>query len=297
MLSVAYRAPLRPVRDETLDDPDVILSIGIGAQLRTWRIAVRGGRREMGKVLGVSVLEAQAIEEGRARVSEQDAARLCILYGIKGGVREDFLAAVRSAGAARELWHPDQIDPNSFDPYSSAMRSAELIRMFAPEVLPPQLQTPDYALAVARFRCVDRKVVNRQIQLAEEQNDALLGQPRGRLWVVLGAEALSRTIAGPSVLRRQLDHLLERAAAPAVALQMVTAGDSLPITNGPFTIMHFGARGGAEVVRLPQLTGSLYLENRADVEAFLLAWSWLVVAAQTPAQTADRIAEIRVDPA
>jgi transcriptional regulator with XRE-family HTH domain len=272
----------------------IVLRIAVGSQLRAWREAARIDRHAMSRHLGVSVVRARMIEQGLTPVEQAEAVALLDYYGIRARPREEFLAVLDTAGTGREWWHRDNAHLGTFDPHFAAVQAAELLRIYAPEALPPVLRIPDYARAVGRFHCVSDTVVERQIQLAHERHLALSKQPTERLWVVLSSGALRRPVAERGVMHRQWDHLLELAESPTVALQIITDDcASLPLTSGPFTILRFGTHDLPDVVHLPQFTGSLYLEDPDDVENYLRAWGSLAVGAQAPAHTPQLVAQAR----
>lgn len=273
----------------------MVLRIAIGAQLRVWREAARLDRHVMSRLLGVSVAKARMIEQGVVPLSEADVVVLLERYGVGGELRAGFLAVLHSYGSGGAWWRRDHAHPGSFDPYPAAVQAAQLIRIAALEVIPRLLQTPDYTRTMGRIHGLANKVIDRQIQEAEERYAALITNGSQRLWIVVGPTVLHQAVAEPGVMRRQLEHLLQVAESPAVALQLVgPEHPPLPNTSGPFSIIRFADSTLPDVVHLPQFTGSLYLEHPDDVEDYHRAWNNLAMCAEPPMRTLGLLAEPRV---
>jgi Domain of unknown function (DUF5753) len=114
------------------------------------------------------------------------------------------------------------------------------------------------------------------------------------VWVVLDEAVLHRPVGGASVMRHQLEHLLELGGRPGVTLQ-VTPLDGPPHhgPGGSFSILRFGATDLPDVVYTEHLNGALYLDKPADVEDYVQVWNRLCVAAESPARSAEIIQRIR----
>jgi hypothetical protein len=114
-----------------------------------------------------------------------------------------------------------------------------------------------------------------------------------QLWAVIDEAVLRRPIGGRAVLRGQVRALLEATALPNVRLQLIPlhvgghAG-----AGGAFTILRFGEDDIPDVIYIEQLTGSLYIDRREEVDQYAEAMERLCLQAETPTQTSDTLARI-----
>jgi hypothetical protein len=108
------------------------------------------------------------------------------------------------------------------------------------------------------------------------------------LWAVLDEAALRRPIAGPDVMRAQLEYLLQLTDLPNVTLQIVPfrAGPHAA-AGGPFTILRFPEPDLPDVVYLEQLNSALYLDQPSDVTDYVTVIDQLCVQAETGAASKD----------
>ena len=115
----------------------------------------------------------------------------------------------------------------------------------------------------------------------------LLGEPESpTVWAVVEEAALRRLAYSPDLLRSQVEHLLELSTLPSVTVQvMPLQARGHPGAGGPFTILRFAEEDLPDVVYLEQLTSSLYLDKRPDVESYIQVMDRVCVQAQTPEES------------
>ena len=91
----------------------------------------------------------------------------------------------------------------------------------------------------------------------------------------------------------QLRHLAKLAVLPNVRLQVVpfTAGMHPGLRAGPFTLLRFPSRGGAEpdeaTVHVPGLTGELYLDTPHEIQYYEAAYATISSCALDEPATRD----------
>jgi Domain of unknown function (DUF5753) len=96
------------------------------------------------------------------------------------------------------------------------------------------------------------------------------------LWVVLGEEALRRTVGSRQVQRGQLLRLRELAALPNVTVQvMPLSGGAHPALGMSFNLLDLGR---SQTVYIEGLTSSDYLVRPQHIQAYNLAFDRLRVA-------------------
>lgn len=279
------------------DGGSVVLRIALGAQLRRLREAAGLSREEAAYRIRASAPKISRMELGRVRFKERDIVDLLALYGVGGEAETaEFVALARRANADG-WWQRDRdLLPTWFETYLGMEQAATLIRVFEAQFVPVLLQSEEYARAVVRLGYTGEAEIERRVQLRLRRQQVLDGPAPPRVWVVLDEAVLRRRVADAAVVRRQLDHLLDLSAHPAVTLQ-VAALDRAPHhgAGGPFTVLRFGATDLPDVVYLEHLNGAVYLDKPADVEDYVNLWNRLCVAVEPPRRSVDLIRRIRDD--
>jgi hypothetical protein len=77
-------------------------------------------------------------------------------------------------------------------------------------------------------------------------------------------------------MRMQLDHLVELAAMPNVAVQVIPfVAGAHPGMGKPFVILAFPERADPDVVYLEDLTSTLYLEDVDEIDRYNMLFNHL----------------------
>ncbi|MFH9105296.1 helix-turn-helix domain-containing protein [Streptomyces albus] len=283
-------APPGRILDHPRGGP-TILRIVLGTQLRRLREARGISREAAGEAIRGSHAKISRLELGRVGCKERDVADLLTLYEVwDPREREEYLALARQAGTPG--WWQKYSDVMSpwFDRLIGLEEAASVIRMYEVQFVPGLLQTRDYAREVIRLGHPrdDKERSERRIRLRMERQ-AILEQPHApRLWAVMDEAALRRPLGSRQLMRAQIEHLIEAAQRPNITLQIApfTLG-GLAAAGGPVTILRFSEPDLPDIVYLEQLTSSLYLEKREEVEGYLVVMDRLCARAEPPAQTVE----------
>ena len=261
-----------------------MLRIALGAQLRRLREAHGISRESAGEAIRGSHAKISRLELGRVRFKERDVADLLTLYGIRGEQeREAFLALVRQANEP-SWWHQySDLLPPWFETYLGLEQACGMIRTYEPQFVPGLLQTEDCAREVIKLGHgrSSAEEIERRVMLRMRRQEFLTRPEPPDLWAVLDEAALRR-LGNGSVMRRQIEHLLEMAALPNITLQVIPfrAGGHAA-AGGPFTILRFFEPDLPDIVYLEQLTSALYLDRSQDIEHYLMVMEQLCVQAKS----------------
>jgi transcriptional regulator with XRE-family HTH domain len=217
-----------------------------------------------------------------------DVSFMLDLYGVDGAEREALLRSVRDA-REREDWEVD-VSVAVAD-YAWMEGRAWKVETFQDSVLPGLLQTPDYAREV--LRALDPAATTQRIErtlaarIARQRR--LTAEDPLQLAAVVGEGALRLSVGGSEVMRAQLKHLVDIAAAPGIALRVLpfATGAHAGIV-GPFTILRFHEE--QDVTTVETRGGDVYLE---DVEPFAQALRRLRAAALPQRKSLAMIAATR----
>jgi transcriptional regulator with XRE-family HTH domain len=193
------------------------------------------------------------IESGAVTISTNDVKALLALYKVDDpGLIAELVGLARVA--RRRTWwstYRDTVPP----PYASYIGlEAEAAEMcyFQPINVPGLLQTEAYARAVVPVDGPDQVAPGEieprvQIRLTRQQQVLQRSEPP-EIRAVLDEAVLRRITGSPEVMRQQLLHLVELAAAPNITIQVLpfTAGNNT--VNGPFVILRYPDPGDSDVV-------------------------------------------------
>ncbi|MEW1775262.1 helix-turn-helix transcriptional regulator [Streptomyces sp. NPDC086777] len=271
----------------------------LGAELRTLRTGAGLTSGEAARLVGWHQSKVSRIETGASGVKPADVRLLLDAYGVvEGQLRELLLVLAGSEDTAgrHHWWHAYRgVLPPAYRDFISLESQAGTMRTLETLVVPGLLQTPEYARAVTRAamdgRADDSLDTLVEVRLARQ--DVLRNDPPLELSAVLDEAVLRREVGGPGVMARQLQRLMEAARLPQVRLQVLpfAAGAHIGIT-GPFVIFSFPSTSDLDVVVIDQLTSSLYLERKEDLQAYTEAFDTLRIHALSPEDSLDYIAAI-----
>jgi transcriptional regulator with XRE-family HTH domain len=283
--SEADRAPagMQPAGGPT------VLRMTLGGQLRRLRESRGITREQAGEALRASHAKISRLELGRVGFKERDIADLLTLYGVTDAAERDaFLNLARQANSPG-WWHRyGDLLPGWFETYLGLEQSATVIRSYESQFVPGLLQTADYGRAVIRL-VHGRETPNeidRRVDLRMRRQEVLGGAEPPVLWAVLDESSLHRPIGGVTVMRSQLQRLIDAAERPNITIQVMpyeVGGHAA--AGGPFTILRFPEADLPDIVYLEQLTSALYLDKRPDVDRYLAVMDQLSVQAEPPDET------------
>jgi transcriptional regulator with XRE-family HTH domain len=263
-----------------------MLRMALGSRLRRLREASRVTREAAGYVLRGSSSKISRMELGRVSFKERDVADLLTLYGVTDEQeRAALLALVRQANAPG-WWHEyGDVLPSWFETYVGLEQAASVIRIYEPALVPGLLQTQDYARTVIQLRHLQAPTddVERRVALRMARQQFLTQPGAPHLWLALDEAAVCRPMGSRMVHRAQLQHLMEMAQRPNIALQVVPFHVGGPaVVGGPFSILRFSDPGVSDVVYLEHLASACYLDKERDTVGYLALMDSLCVEAESP---------------
>jgi transcriptional regulator with XRE-family HTH domain len=243
----------------------------LALELRRLREAAKLTCEEVADHLECSASKISRVETGRVSVSPRDVRDMLELYGVPGAQRESLVQLARDS-RQKGWWHAysDTMQPQMAT-YIGLESAASEIRIYEVSLIPGLLQTEDYARAVIRAGMVNSpsEDIDRRVSLLMARQPAVVREDPPKVWTVLDEAALRRRVGGSGLMRLQLEHLLEQAALPNVAVQVIPfAGGAHPAMGRPFIILVFPERVDTDVVYLEDLTSALYLEDVAEVDRY-----------------------------
>jgi transcriptional regulator with XRE-family HTH domain len=268
----------------------------LGAQLRRLRERQGITREEAGYAIRASGSKMSRLELGRVGFKERDVADLLTLYGVTDETDRDTLLALAQDANSPGWWHRyGDVLPSWFETYVGLEEAAALIRTYEVQFIPGLLQTEDYARAVISLgnSASPPEEIEQRVSLRITRQKLLTHGDSPRLWAVVDEAALRRPIGGRDVMRGQIERLIEATKMPGVILQVLpfrVGGHTAEA--GAFTILRFPESDLPDVVYVEQLTSSLYLDRRDDVDEYMEAMERLCVVSAPPDNTAELLSRI-----
>ena len=270
-----------------------VLRIVLGSQLRRLREERQITCEEAGTAIRGSHSKISRLELGRVRFRRRDLVDLLTLYDITDEADQEAMLSLADRANEPGWWHSySDILPNWFEVYIGLEEAASRIRAYEVQFVPGLLQTEDYARAVTLLGhpTAAGHEVERRVGLRMRRQSLLTSDEPPHLWAVVDEAVLRRPLGGVQVMRRQLRHLQELTELPNVTLQMVPfklGGHAA--AGGPFSILRFAEGDLPDVVYLEQLTSSLYLDKRDEVDHYHMVMERLCIDAEPASQIRDTL--------
>ncbi|RJO73795.1 XRE family transcriptional regulator [Nocardia panacis] len=262
----------------------------VGARLRRLREGCGISREDAGDAIRGSHSKISRLELGRVGLRSRDLDDLLTLYGVTDPAERAEFAALAKAGNASGWWHRENDWlPKWFDMYLGLEQGAQLIRCYEPRAVPELLQTADYARALLTLAHPDEspRAIDRRVRLRVRRQHILRRPKPPQLWAIVDEAALRRQVGGTMVWRAQLEYLLEAIEQSNVTVQVLADHVAGPtMADGAFSMLRFAEPDLPDIVYLQQLTGALYLDKRADLDAYRTVVNKLSVHAAQPEYTA-----------
>ncbi|MFF4352035.1 helix-turn-helix domain-containing protein [Streptomyces sp. NPDC001530] len=266
----------------------------LGQELRRLRELKGMTAEEVAERLLVSQSKISRLENGRRSISQRDVRDLCGVYEVEDHRIVESLMQMAKDSRQQGWWHSFGDIPYSV--YIGLETDAASLRVYDPQVVPGLLQTRPYAEALIAGALpetapgdIDKRV---QVRLKRQERISAPDNPL-RLWTVLDEAALRRTVGNRSLMRDQLEHLVEQSQLPHVTVQVIPFDmGAHPGLNGQYAILEFPDAADSSVVYIEGVTSDLYLEKANDVQKYSVMYEHLRAQALNVDQSRQFIADI-----
>lgn len=267
----------------------------LAAELRRLRAAAGVSREQVSEQTGINEGTLYRLETARARPQRRTLVALLDLYEVNGDARAALLDIAK--GADDQGWlRPYHAElPEEYAAYISFEAEARAVRNYESLFVPGLLQTEDYARAVisGTLPMATGTEVEQRVQARTERQARLSAEPPLGLWAIVDEAAIRRLVGGRTVMRGQLNRLLEAAGQPNVTFQVIPFDvGAHPGMPGSFVYMEFHDASDPELVYVDTLAGDLFLEAEADLHIYASMFDHLRAAALSPAGTKGLISTV-----
>ncbi|MGW5613803.1 helix-turn-helix domain-containing protein [Streptomyces sp. NPDC003877] len=249
----------------------------LGATMRKLRSRTGMTLEEAGRLVGVSKATVSRYETTAGPVKWLVIDALCREYGATDAERR---AVVNLAKSAKEQgWWSSFADslPESMNLLLTLEDEAVRENHFCCVYVPGLLQTRAYSTALQKANEVPLEAVEieRLVDIRMKRQEILARPKPLHLWAILDESVIRRVVGSPTVMREQLDRLLEANESPHITLQVLPfAKGAHAAALGSFVIIG-GPEPALDVVYVDFHTGSLFLEKEEELERYRLAFEYL----------------------
>jgi len=241
--------------------------------------------------LDFSASKVSRIETGQTGASATDVRSMLSLYGVQGTAADDLVQVAREA-RQRGWWL--RYGHVLTGAYVGLEAGATSIRAYEAQLVPSLMQIEEYARHVIKATRplisdseLDDRIRIRTIrQSLLDQNDPI------DFWVILDEAVFYRIMGTESIMRRQLERLVEVSARPNVTVQVLpfVVGAHAGL-DGTFAILEYEELADPDVVFAENAAGGLFLEKDDELRRYKFIFDRLQATALPPAESVEFIAE------
>ncbi|MDF5754896.1 helix-turn-helix transcriptional regulator [Spongiactinospora sp. TRM90649] len=250
----------------------------LGQELRRLRENAGMTGDQVAERLSWSASKVSRMETAKTMPRRADVQALTSLYGADEAKQHELLGLLRDA--ARKGWWEDFSDslPDELTTLLGLEADAVFARNWEPQIVPGLLQTEEYAYEVIRAtqpitRIPPGEVRTRiEARMARQQLILRAEEPLV-LWVVLDESVLLRRFGAVSVMRRQLERLIEVSRMPNIRVQILPLDAGHPVNTSSFFHLRFPEFH--DVVYLESLYSARFVEDEGLVYGYEIAFDHL----------------------
>jgi transcriptional regulator with XRE-family HTH domain len=227
------------------------------------------------KELGWSPSKVSRIEAAKTKPSHDDVQAFAKLYKCDDQKLDELLGLV--VDAYQRGWWEDYEGtlPGGYTRLLGLEAEATFQQNWEPQVVPGLLQTEDYAREVILasrgiVRITHSGVRSRVEARLDRQQRVLHRADPCILHIILDESALMRRFGEPSVMRAQMEHLIQLSVLPHVSVQVLPLESLHPVNTGAFIHLKFAAFD--DVVYLEQLYNPRFVEDLEMVAGYETAF-------------------------
>ena len=271
----------------------------LAAELRRLREHAGYTGDQAAERVGWSPSKLSRIETDKIGIKEGDVRRLLELYRVSDSHRDELLALARESHKTGRIEALSARLPDEHADFLNFEAEAESVWNWEPQIVPGLLQTEEYARAVmlgwhSMFTRppseIDRRVEARLLRQQVLQRD-----PPLQLSVVIDESVLHRKLGNASVMRTQLEHIIEVSRTPNVRAQILPLEGNHPVTAGAFTYIKFPQLHEIplnDVVTYEYFSGTGQIDTQDDTYEYHVAFKKLQGISLTPDQSREELARV-----
>lgn len=267
----------------------------LGRQLRALREQAGLTHPQIAEELGCTEWKIYKIESGTNGVQRSDLVVMLERYGVTDEAVREPMFALQREGKQRGWWVKYGKVSDAYSMYIGLESFASQVRNYELAVVPGLLQTDAYARALLTASPLggDPAEVDRRVRLRLERQFCLTDEPRLRFSAVLDEGVLHRQFGGPTVLKEQLEHLVQMSKLPNITIRVARFADAeRHIAMSGMSLMDFPDGMRPPIVYVESYAGDTYLEKNDDIKQAVANYTRLSDTALTATKSRELIASI-----
>lgn len=264
----------------------------LGAFLRALRTEQGFTLEQVAEHLLCTPSKVSRMETGRRGITSRDVRDLCDLYGITDQEERHRLMIIAEEGRQHAWWARYNL---GYSRLVGLEAGAARIRDFQSSVVPGLLQTADYARAghEGAIPRLSPDEIDRQVEAKLKRQRRLTDADPPFFSAVLDEAVLHRVTGGPRVMHAQLNHLINVARRPNIAIQVVPFSvGAHPGVESNFIILEFPAPA-EDIVFVEDLSGNSYPDKPEELDRYNRVFNRLQQMALSPQASLEMIAGLR----
>jgi transcriptional regulator with XRE-family HTH domain len=215
----------------------------LAAELRRLRERTGLTGDEVANQLGWSGSKISRIELHRIGIKQADLRQLLDLYEVEDPHRSELQALARESRRKGQLEKVTADLPHEYAEHLHAEADAESLWSWDPVLVPGLFQTESYAremmLAWQSMFPLPPSDLDRRQEARMIRQQILDRDPPPKISAVIDESVLHRRYGANSVMREQLQKLIEISELPHVTLHILPLDGAHPVTTGAFYYMKF----------------------------------------------------------
>jgi transcriptional regulator with XRE-family HTH domain len=249
--------------------------------------------------LGWSASKLSRIETDKIGIKEKDVGRLLDLYRVSGPHREELLALARESKQTARISALSARLPEQHAEIINVEAEAESIWNWEPQIVSGLLQTEEYARAVlADWHSMFTRPpseIERRVEARLLRQQVLQRDPPPQVSIVMDESVMHRQIGDASVMRRQLEHIINVSRMPNVQVQILPLKGTHPVVAGAFTYIKYPQLHEIplnDTVTYEYFSSMGQLDSQDETYEYSVAFKALEENSLTPSQSRMELARV-----
>lgn len=260
--------------------------------------------RELGSAINRDIGVISRWETGERTPKPEQVAQILSTLGVNGDRYDEIMTLAYGTNESQWIATTLPEQKQQMLAFLDWEQNASTIVEVAPLLVPGILQTGDYirAMMTAPGAGAPASEIAARVTTRLGRKEVITKQNPAELLVLLGRAALNQGVGGRQVMIAQLDHLLEMAARPNVAIRVIPDDHGWhPGLEGAFTLIESsranalknGSAGTTLVAFVETRRSALMLHEDGDVAAYRRAVGRITEISLQPEMSVSFIADLR----
>jgi transcriptional regulator with XRE-family HTH domain len=266
----------------------------LSTELRNAREERKLTQQEVADAMAWSLSKMIRVENAETSISVNDLKVLLDYYGIKDKEKTAELIALARAARKRGWWRGQsysKVAPKELLKLIDYESAASSIQQFETMYVPGILQTRDYARAALQNFYAD-KPAEEMADLRTRREGQLTSEDAPQFTFLLDEPVIQRLAGGSSVMRQQLQRLIDVAKQPNVTIRVVPFSAGLHPGSGPFEIIQFADAADEYAVFIETARGDFFADKPKDVQQYREAFDRIMQKSLGREDSVARIEEV-----